>query len=105
MPGDSLPEAARVVHVERVHQLVNQQVAHHVRPLKQETAIETDGAASRATSPARALATDNYPLEAETQLAGALFECRRQNLLRALHQPATQQKTHPVLVAGIAAQR
>ena len=52
----ALPEPLRMVHVQRVRELVDQQVAHHLGPLEQQAAVEADRAAHRAASPAAALA-------------------------------------------------
>src|SRR5581483_10914701 len=101
MSRHPLPEASRVVHVHRMHQLMNEEIAHHRRALKQETAIQADGAASRAASPAGALAADERPLELKPELSRALLQRRRQHLARSLHQPAAQLMAHDVLIIRI----
>jgi len=85
-----------------MHQLVNEQIPDDGGTLEEQAAVETDRAAGRATAPAGPLTTDQDALERKTQLAGALFECRGENLACTLHQPAPQQETHRMLIACIA---
>src|SRR5580692_9568835 len=94
-----------MVHMQRVDQLMNEEIPHHLGPLKQQAAVQTDGPASRAAPPARALPADNYPLVGKPQLASALFECRTDHLVRTLDEPPSQQEPHRVLIADIATQR
>src|SRR2546428_14058675 len=51
MPGHTLPEAARMVHVQGMHELMDQQIAHHRRALKNEAACQTALSPGRASSP------------------------------------------------------
>ncbi len=47
-----------------VRELMHQQVAHDLRPLEQQAAIETDGAAGRTAAPAGTLVSDLQAREA-----------------------------------------
>src|ERR1700761_8047363 len=50
--ADDLPEAARMIHLLGVGQLVDHEITHHLRALEHQAAIETDRATRRATAPA-----------------------------------------------------
>ena len=85
-------------------QLVDHEVAHHLRALEQQAAVEADRAAGRAAAPARALAADQHPLEAETRArAHTRAACGASTCLRPLGQPAPQHLAHGAAVARIAA--
>ncbi len=88
--GDALPEAPRMIHVARVRELMNEEIAHDRGPLKQQTAVEADRTARRAASPARALPPDDTLSGTEAELAGTLSQRAPEYLARVRDEPASQ---------------
>src|SRR5450631_1674263 len=85
-----LPESARMIHVASVHELVQQQIAHDLRRLKHEAAVQTDGSACRTASPARALSADRNLLIPIAETARAFGQRRHENGACALPEPGAQ---------------
>src|SRR5450755_568773 len=79
-----------MIHVASVHELVQQEIAHDLGRLKHEAAVQTDGSAGRAASPARALPADRNPSIRIAESARAFGERRDERDACALPEPAAQ---------------
>src|ERR1700730_17565420 len=95
------PEGARVVHVPSVHEFMHQKVVHDLRGLKEQAAIQADGAARRAAAPARALAADCESPIYSAYVARACRERRGKNSARLAREPSAQRAAHTACVAAI----
>src|SRR5438876_8659588 len=86
-------------------QLVDHEIAHHLRALEHQAAIQADRAACGATAPATALAPDQHPLKIKTQLPGQGMQVRAEHVGRALSEPATQELSHGTTIIRITLER
>src|SRR5579872_3014498 len=105
MECHGLPEAARMVHLHRVGQLVNHEIAHHRRPLKEQAAVETDSSARGAAAPPRALAPHQRALIGESKLAGAISKRWLEKLRRAIGEPRPQRRLHHPAIPDVTVKR
>jgi hypothetical protein len=81
---------------------VHQEITHHFRGLKQQAAIQTDGAACRAAAPACALTADCNASIRKAQGARAFGQRRNQKRVRTLTEPSAQGMPHEACIARIA---
>src|SRR5262245_65537420 len=79
-----------MVHVARVTELMEQKVAHDLRSLKQQAAIQAHGTAYRAAAPARALAANLCPFERQPRVTCEALEPGNQRFARSRDEPRTK---------------
>ena len=101
---DELPEAARMIHVARMAQFVDHEVAKQRRIQEQQAIIYTDRSRARVAPPARLLATDLHFLERIARLGCQRAQPGLQRLFRNGYEPSLQRRNAQLIVTGTAAQ-
>lgn len=88
--GDLAPVSRRMIHVSRVHELVDHQIIQHFGRLEEAADVETDHATRRTRAPARTLTPQLKTTETETAARSQIAQSRLDGDLRMLEQPCDQ---------------